>query len=181
GAAGQGRGAYLGPVYPYYSWTTGMADRLLEQAVRWAAFGGVDRIDNYSVAVQEGDVLSITTTTPGDGVNQPANDLDVVLELYDAGGTKVVSNDNGAADGRNAAVNYVVPTGGAGTYRIAVVRSSGAGDYTLEVQGATGSANTPLTVTSSSITDATTFAAFPGSVTLAFSNGLAYGSVQASD
>lgn len=77
---GAGRGVSLSPVYGQYNWGTGMADRLLEQAVAWAAFGGADTEDNYLVSATQGDVLHITTTTPGDGANQPANNLDARID-----------------------------------------------------------------------------------------------------
>jgi hypothetical protein len=80
-----GRTAYLGPAYPNAANSTGdlrtgQGDRLLEQALGWAA--AVDRQDQYLVRVNAGDTLTITTTTPGDGPNFPMNTLNPSLELY---------------------------------------------------------------------------------------------------
>ncbi len=67
GNPGLGRGVHLGPVYPYYSWGSGDADHLLENAMAWAAFGGRDQVDQFLVPVVASDNLTIKTTNPGDG------------------------------------------------------------------------------------------------------------------
>ena len=117
---GQGRSVYLGPAYgqPWSdgnpSLRSGNADRLLEQAVAWAARGVPNKVDNYLVAASDGDQLIIRTTSPGDREGQPNNDLNPLLELLDSAGTVVASNDDGADDGRNAELTYTVPTGRCG-------------------------------------------------------------------
>ncbi|MCC6473143.1 MAG: pre-peptidase C-terminal domain-containing protein, partial [Burkholderiales bacterium] len=181
GDAGAGRSVFLGPVYSDSGWNTPMADRLLEQALAWVSFGGTELRDNYRVAAAEADALVIETATPGDGPGQPANDLDVRLELYDPAGALVASNDNGAADGRNARIDYLVPASAGGTYRVSVLRGSGSGDYTLEVSNATGSLPAALVVEGSSIDDGAALTLAPDSVTLSFSSNLAYSSAQAGD
>src|SRR5262249_42287257 len=84
-----------------------------------------------------GDVLTITTTTPGDGTGEPVNVLDPVLDLYDPSGTLVATNDNGAGDGRNALVSYTVPAGAGGTYRVVVPAAANtSGECPVAVSGA---------------------------------------------
>ncbi|MBU1666575.1 MAG: pre-peptidase C-terminal domain-containing protein, partial [Gammaproteobacteria bacterium] len=186
GTPALGRGVYLSPVYPTYDWGTGMADRLLEQAVAWAAFGGVDREDNYLVAVNAGDALSISTTTPGGlplsdplDVLSPANSLDPLLELYDPAGILVASNNNGAADARNALIGYTAAS--AGTYRLRVAGVTGMGDYSLEVQGASGALANTFAATGASVMEGAMLAAFPGSIDIAFSQPVRMDSVSPLD
>jgi hypothetical protein len=52
----------------------------------------------------------------------------------------VASNDNGAADGKNALINYTVPVGTGGQYTVRV-RGSQTGEYTIAVTGATATAS----------------------------------------
>ncbi|MDO8208319.1 MAG: pre-peptidase C-terminal domain-containing protein, partial [Gallionella sp.] len=182
GAAGQGRGVYLAPVYPEGYWTTSMADRLLEQAVAWAAFGGADKADNYLVAASEGDSLVISTTTPGDGVSEPDNSLDPLIELFNPAGVLVASNDNDAAgDGHNALLGYTVQAGEAGQFRVSVTPVSGSGDYTLNIDGATGDTASPPQVISSSLADGIALTLAPDFVDFSFSEALDLSSVSAED
>jgi hypothetical protein len=104
-----------------------------------------------------------------------------LIELFDASGALVASNDNGAADGRNAALNYAVPLDAGGTYRIRVGVTAGAGDYTLQVQGATGTLATPPGVVATSVSDGSTLTSFPGSITLNFSQPLALDTLSPGD
>ena len=94
GNVGAGRGVYIGPTYmgnPSSALASGSADRLLEQAVAWAAG---DQSDRYSFQATAGQELTITTTTPGDDTGEPVNGLDARLELYApvAAGTAVFSD-----------------------------------------------------------------------------------------
>ena len=184
--AGSGRSVYLGPLYAGGSGydtsalRTGNADRLMEQAVAWAA-NTKDKVDQYQIQVNTNDQLIITTTTPGDGANEPANTLDPKLELYAPDGTLVASDDNGASDGRNASINYTAAQTGA--YRIVVSTVSGTGDYILSVQGATGAQTSTLSVASSSIADQTKYNMYndlPTSLDLTFSTLLNQASLDTS-
>ncbi|MEW5770787.1 MAG: Ig-like domain-containing protein [Pseudomonadota bacterium] len=184
---GLGHSAYLGPIYSGsdgYNTSdlrTGAADRLLEQAVAWVANGGVDTVDNYLVSANEGDALVIGTTTYADGVNEPDNNLDPLIELFNPAGTLVASNDNGASDGRNALLNYTVQAGEAGQFRIRISAVSGGGDYSLDIQGATGDMSSPLAVLANSLADGVAMTASPGSIDFTFSEAIDLGSVQAGD
>src|SRR5205814_489901 len=62
--------------------------------------------DYYAVAATAGDALQFTTSTPADGAGAFLNQFDPALELYDAAGNLLAANDNGAADGRTAVLNY---------------------------------------------------------------------------
>ncbi len=180
GNAGSGRSAYLGPIYMggYSGLNTGAPDRLLEQAVAWAAG---DAVDEFLIQVNTDDVLNVTTSTPGDGVGEPANLLDVRVELYDAAGVLVASNEDGAADGRNAALSYTALSGGA--YKVKVIKEtdSARGEYVLRVTGATGVTNLAPQVVAASPTEAKRLTAPPTSLTLDLSEGILAASVSVDD
>ncbi len=91
--------------------------------------GGAGSSDYYSVYVDAGKSLTISTTTPGDGPGEFVNTLDPKLELYDPSGTLVAANTNSAADGRNACL--VFNTLASGTYKIRVMSEANAGAYLL--------------------------------------------------
>jgi len=95
-----------------------------------------DLTDTYTISVQAGDTLTITTSTPGDAGLLPLNDLDAAIELLDPTETLVASDDNCAPDGRNAMLTHVATQ--AGQYTVRVLNVSGVGDYVLDVAGATG-------------------------------------------
>ncbi|NLX56992.1 MAG: S8 family serine peptidase [Planctomycetaceae bacterium] len=189
GRPGLGRGVYLGPVYAnadnYPELMTGPADQLFEQAVAWAARGGLDAADQYWIEANPGDNLVITTTTPGDGACDPGNALDPLLELYDADGTLVASNNNWpieeGGDGRNARIVHTVLEEAGGTYRVRVSPVLGSGDYTLQIAGATGLEESPLAVTAASIVDGAALAVWPDIIQLDFSASLLLTSLQAED
>jgi len=181
GSVALGRSAYLGLVYTNTSQShsdlrqAGLpADRLLEQAVAWAA--GTDRQDQYLVRANAGDVLTITTSTPGGA----ANTLNPKIELFTQSGTTVLASDlNSAADGRNARIaSFNVTT--TGVYRIVVSAESGAGDYTLHVTGATG-APVPFTVASQSVPNGELRATYPTTFRVDLSEPVLLSSIQASD
>lgn len=155
GAPQAGRSVYLGPTYVNQSGlTTGPSDRLLEQAVAWA--GGVDRADAYRFTAAEGASLVLRTTAPLGGPNEPENTLAPQLELYNALGLLVASDD--------AEIRYTVPAGEAGRYVVRVLGQSdaaGAGPYTLTFEGASAEPAAPLTVTASTPADAAHLAAAP--------------------
>ena len=58
----------------------------------------------FTVQVNAGDVLEISTSTPGDGPGEPANTLNPELELLDPSGAVVMFDRDGAADGRSPAM-----------------------------------------------------------------------------
>ena len=64
-------------------------------------FGDVGEV--FLIEVTEPTTLEITTTTPGDAVGEPGNDLNPAIELRAPDGTSLGAADNGAADGRTRA------------------------------------------------------------------------------
>src|SRR6185436_19300723 len=74
---------------------------------------------------------------------EPVNTLDPLVHLYAPDGTLVATDDDGAPDGRNARILYIVPAGAAGTYTASVESTTGLGAYTLRVLGSTVAATTP--------------------------------------
>ena len=101
--------------------------------------------DCYSISVQAGDTLTLSTATPAAGPNEFVNPLDPALELYDPSGTRVAWDNDSAPDSRNAQLTYTATQ--SGNY---VVRVSGEqetlGEYVLNVTGATGSPSPFLAV-----------------------------------
>lgn len=166
---GGGRSAYLGPVYPGYNWTTGMADRLLEQAVAWAANNS---LRTYSFQAQEGNAIEISITLLGTGEGEPANDLVPTLQLIDPAGGVVELGGGGGLWTHTAAM--------AGTYVVRVGAESGAGDYVLRVNGV-DLGNQTLTVVDASIAEGQIFNVPPTFVDIAFSEALSMPGIEAAD
>ncbi len=95
-----------------------------------------DRPDVFRVHVVAGEQVTITTTTPGDGPGEFVNALDAVLRLYDADGNVIASDDNGAADGRNALLDFTAPTEAASDLYYLEVTSAAetSGEYVLSIE-----------------------------------------------
>ncbi len=165
---------------------SGMTAEELAQIVN---FRPADAVDAFSVWASAGDTLSIATQTPAIGFDPYAispegptgtNSLDPAVELLDADGNVLASDDNSGADGRNALVNYTVAT--AGLYQIRVASKTGSGEYTLSVEGATGSVQQTAVVATTPV-DGAAFRpeSFPQTITVELSAGIAPLSVAADD
>jgi hypothetical protein len=100
--------------------------------------------DYYKLAISAGDALRIETTTPA-GPYEFANTLDPTIQLYDPNGLLVLSDDNGAADRRNALAEYTALMSGVYVVQVSATTNSSNGVYTLNVSGHTGSQLIPLT------------------------------------
>ena len=110
---------------------------------------------SFGLQVNAGDALSISTLTPTDGPD--ANTLVPQISLYDANGNLVASNSNGAADGTNALLNYLVPANAGGGYTVSITAVSGTGEYILNASGSTAApANFVITSSYPSSTGANT-------------------------
>ena len=135
--------------------------------------------DWYSIAVQAGDSLTISTATPAGGPNEFVNALDPALELYDPSGTRVAWDNDSAPDLRNAQIAYTATQ--SGNY---VVRVSGEqntlGEYVLTVTGATGSPS-PFLAVATSPGDGQRIAASPATFTVQFNDFVSPLSVENSD
>jgi spore coat protein CotH len=165
---------------------SGMTALELSQVVNFAP---ADTADEFSVWAELGDVLTIRTETPQLGFSPYAigaegptgtNSLDPAIELVDAAGNLLASDDNSAGDDRNALINYTVAT--AGRYQVRLVAKAGSGEYTLSVSGATGSSpQTSVVAATPADGSAFTGADFPYTFTLDLSAGIAPSSVSADD
>jgi len=101
--------------------------------------------DFYTFVANAGDVVSLTTETPGGDPLLFDNDLDPSLELLNPAGTVVASGSNGAPDGVN--VSLVYTTASAGLHSARIFGSAGsAGEYALSVDGHTGNRSADLAV-----------------------------------
>ena len=88
--------------------------------------------DVYKITVAAGQALQLATSTPNGGTGEPNNAFDPKLRLLDSNGVQLAADDNGAADGRNALINYTATS--AGTYYVEVSSALGTfGDYVLTV------------------------------------------------
>lgn len=90
--------------------------------------GAATNEDWFSVNLNAGDVILLSTRTPGDGAGEFVNVLDPRLEVYDPGNLLVLSDDNSRPDGRNVGVAFTATT--TGTHRLRVL-GTGSGEYTL--------------------------------------------------
>ncbi len=160
----------------------GLSGAERRQIVNFAVTGGDEQHFTFTAAA--GDVLTITTQTPGDGEGEPTNSFNPALALYyDDGDTLIpVAVDQDSGDGHNARLQYVVPAGQGGVYRVVLTAEagSGAGDYTLLVEGATPAA-APFTADAASVVDGGATAAFPHTYRVTFSEPVLLTSLQASD
>jgi len=181
-----GRTIFLGPEYGSQfnspinnpSIRTGNADLLLEQTLAWAAESG-DQADTYSLSLNAGNAIVLTTSSPNTETALPVSLLDPVLELYDPSGVLVASNDNGP-DGRNSRINYTATV--TGTYKVMVrTKGSGGGAYTLQVTGATGSALVVGPTVVATTPKSSPIAAAPTTIDIVLSESILAASVQASD
>src|SRR5262249_31587198 len=135
-------------------------------------------IDTYLIRATAGDTLTVTTATPGDGTGEPQHTLDPQLELLNPSGTVVATDNNGAADGRNARLVYSVPSDG--TYRVIVRPVTGDGPYILTVDGATGGV-APFTVTGSTPGNGALLTNYPGTYRIDLSSAVLLPTVDAND
>ncbi len=88
--------------------------------------------DAYTVTLAAGDAVNFTTSTPFDAAGAlPGNTLDPVVVLYGPDGSVVGFNENGGADGRNAALNFTATD--AGQYTVQVLAQTGRGEFTLSM------------------------------------------------
>ena len=152
--------------------------RILQQAVAYAAGGGVDQ---YTLRVSGGEELVIRTRTPGAGPGEPINTLNPRLEVYNEAGLLVGTNDDSGLDGLNALVTTSVPAGTSGLYRVVVVPVAGEGDYVLSVDGLLLSQGAHPRVIVSQPADGAHVSLSPGAIDLVFSDGINPASVAATD
>ncbi len=150
----------------------GMDSAELSSVVNFALGGGGE--DFFRFAVNEGDELTLTTSTPG----QFGNNLDPLIELYDPDGVLVASDDNGAPDGRNALLNYTALSSGVYAVRVASVETRG--EYILSISGNTG-AIPAFQVTGSNPANNFRYRTAPTQITIDFNDSLLVTSLQASD
>lgn len=135
--------------------------------------------DWYATEVSAGETIELETSTPGDTWLTSDQRLNVTLELYAPDGTLVASNQNGAADGRNASIVHNATQ--TGRYRIRVLAENGTrGEYVLGIQGLAATNSAPEVIAVSPPLDIT-YGQLPESITVTFSEALRAGSVNAGD
>ncbi|MEZ6062667.1 MAG: CARDB domain-containing protein [Planctomycetaceae bacterium] len=138
--------------------------------------------DYYSFEAVAGDTLFLETFTPGDGSGEPANNLDPQIELFFDDGinlpVSLATDDNSAADGRNALLSYTATE--TGRYIVLIEGVTGSGSYVLNVSGATGA---PAAMQATAVTpvDGTVVTSTPATATLDFSKVVLLSSLTASD
>ncbi|MAE66557.1 MAG: hypothetical protein CMJ18_19990 [Phycisphaeraceae bacterium] len=95
---------------------------------------GGEPYDVHQVHVREGDRLAIETTTPSRGFGRAPPTVDPHIDLLDASGRILAADDDGAADGRNAALTWTAPADGVYFIKVDAARGT-SGEYVLSVQG----------------------------------------------
>ncbi|MCU0875031.1 MAG: hypothetical protein MUE50_22090, partial [Pirellulaceae bacterium] len=165
----------------WFSSGDGVANSDLGWQVDDVVLPGADTDDYYSFQANAGDVLAVTTTTPGGGAGEPQNLLDPLVELYNGAGTVVATNDNGAADGRNVLLNYTVPSGGSGAYRVRIrPATQDLGDYILNIAGTTA-ASPAFMVSATTPANGALLNAYPATYRVDFSEAMLLTSLTADD
>jgi len=140
--------------------------------------GPTDSADVYRIVARAGDVLTITTATPGDGPGLITNTLDPAINVLSSSGATLLSASAGNDDGRNVTTTYNVAQDG--IYLVSVSPESGSGNYVLSVTGQTGGA-VPFTVTGISPMNAALVVSPVTQLTVDFSQALNASTVQAGD
>ncbi|MBN2474707.1 MAG: pre-peptidase C-terminal domain-containing protein [Pirellulales bacterium] len=108
-----------------------------DSGAAYVYMGDTPRFDPYTINVNAGDELVLSTTTPGGGPGEFVNLFDPAVELYDPDGNLVAGDDNGGADGRNVSLQHTALMSGAYTIRVLGANNT-AGEYFLQVAGHTG-------------------------------------------
>ena len=144
---------------------------------------GASTTDDWlSFRVNTGDTLALATITPAGDPQDPYhihNTLDPQIELYSPTNTLLASDDNGAADGKNAVLSHTAPTTGLYRARVRGMNRT-TGEYVLTVTGATGTQPVPqasaVTPANGALLNAT-----PTQITIDFGANILLSSLQASD
>ncbi len=135
--------------------------------------------DYYQIEVNDGDTLTIGTSTPGtQWPYEFENLLDPAVELYDPSGLLVAADDNSAPDGRNAELTYIA--GANGAYTVRVLSSAENGEYVLDLSGNTGGLPA-FEVIGSDPAEEERFAAAPPTFTVDFNDTVLLGSLEPLD
>ncbi len=104
-----------------------------------AVWGGLETAlstDAFAVSVTAGQTLTIETATPDGLVGANGAIWNPMVELHTPSAGLVASNDNGAADGRNARIVHAANE--TGNYVVIVRAAAGSGDYLLTVDSSGG-------------------------------------------
>ena len=136
-------------------------------------------VDAYQFAANAGDALLIATSTPGGGRFEFVNDLDPLIDLIDPSGAVVATDDNGAADGRNASIRHTAQRGGNYTVRVRAAGGVSFGHYVLTIGGHTATA--PLAVARTDPPDGARFQNAPPTMTIDFNDGLRMATLDPAD
>jgi subtilisin family serine protease len=131
------------------------------------------------VRLTSGTTFTAKTHTPGDGPGVFPNNWNPKLELLDAAGTVVASDDNGAGDGKNALLSFTPTADGLYTIRVSTVGVA-TGWFVLSTTGVANQAPA-LRVSVVSPGDRTTPAVAPTAITLDFNQILDLATVSAAD
>jgi hypothetical protein len=92
--------------------------------------------DFYRVELSDRVPLEVETRTPADGSGEFGNELDPLLNLYDALGNLVATDRESGADGRNARLFFHVPSDAGGSYFVEVAAEGETqGEYILSLKG----------------------------------------------
>ncbi len=108
--------------------------------------------DTYSLVLEAGREIAIETTTPG---NLHGDNPDLQIELIAADGSLLASDDNSAADGRNARLRYLPTVSGSYYLRVSAANPGGGfdvGSYAIQTTAVPPLVEDSLTVTAAAVT-----------------------------
>lgn len=180
-----GRSVYLSPTY-FLSTTqlaSGDGDRLLEQAVAWAAIENT--VDSFAFLGDPG-LITVTATPRGGATPQPINDVRLAVDLYDLDSatpaTPVATVTTDPLASAPPVLSYTNSSTSQRRYVATVRTTAGSGDYDVSITN--GIVLPPvgqLTVESSTVPSGQVLNFFDSQVTVVFDRPLLFSSVQASD
>lgn len=92
----------------------------------YLADGGAE---SWALELQKGDLVVVSTATPGSGPGALVSDLDPKITIYTPAGA-VLECDTSSLNNRDAKLTFVAPR--AGTYRVEVAAETGGGEYVVK-------------------------------------------------
>jgi Bacterial pre-peptidase C-terminal domain/Bacterial Ig-like domain len=141
-----------------------------------------DTVDLYKVNLAAGASLSAQTSTPADGPGEFVNTLNPRLRLLDSSGAQLALDDNSAADGKNAVLNFT-NSGPAAVFYVEVSSTTATttqGEYLLRLTG--NSVTLPsFKVATMTPANGSTLRGSPGNIIIDFNDAVLQSSISASD
>ena len=135
---------------------------------------------DFTIPVNAGDSLVVTTHTPADRDHQFENSLDPSLELMDETGALVSATITHNADGLNSLLTHTATS--TGDYTLSVTGANGTrGDLTVQISGATGTGPATFSVGNSTPAQSAQLNEFPSTFQVVLDEAVLLNSIDSSD